>query len=136
MVAQASSEARFIIGNGTYSINGEIKTDAAPYIKDGRTFLPLRYAAYAVGIGDNSIAWQDDIQTAILCKAEKTIAITPGENRILVLQNGEVSQTLLSDAAPEIVQGRVMLPIRAIAESLDCDVQWDGPSQTAIIKMD
>lgn len=53
----SAAEATFIIGNGTYVVNEEVRQDTAPYIKNGRTYLPLRYAAYAVGIGDNSIYW-------------------------------------------------------------------------------
>ncbi|QSZ28384.1 hypothetical protein ACETAC_06610 [Aceticella autotrophica] len=37
----------FIIEKNEYSLNGQsYSIDVAPYIKDDRTFLPLRYVAY------------------------------------------------------------------------------------------
>ncbi|MGC8979597.1 copper amine oxidase N-terminal domain-containing protein [Caldisericum sp.] len=34
---------------------------------------------------------------------------------------------------PEIINGRTMLPLRFVAESLGCDVQWDGVTRTITI---
>ncbi|MDI6604139.1 MAG: copper amine oxidase N-terminal domain-containing protein [Thermoanaerobacteraceae bacterium] len=46
--AEANFTAIFTIGKNEYSINGQpYPMDVAPYIKDDRTFLPLRYIAYA-----------------------------------------------------------------------------------------
>ena len=45
--------AVFTIGQTSYTLNGQSVTmDVAPYIKDSRTFLPLRYVADALGVPD------------------------------------------------------------------------------------
>jgi hypothetical protein len=44
---------------------------------------------------------------------------------------GGVVKTM--DAAPEIVDGRTMVPLRFIAEALSASVGWDGDSQTATV---
>jgi hypothetical protein len=115
-----AATAVFKVGNGQYSVNGSVKEDAAPYSKNGRTYLPLRYAAYAVGIGDNSIFWSNDTQTAFLSKNGTIVAVKIGAHSIQV-----GNQIIPTDAPAELSQDRVMLPIRALSESLGCEVKWD-----------
>jgi hypothetical protein len=124
-----ASESVFIIGNGTYAINDEIRQDTAPYIKNGRTYLPLRYAAYAVGIGDNSIYWEDNTKTAYLAKDDQIMSIRVGEMMIF-----KGTTVIITDAPAELVNGRVMLPLRSIAEALGCEVEWDGDNQRVIVR--
>lgn len=123
-----AAQAAFKIGNGKYSVNGTIKEDAEPFIKNGRTYLPLRYAAYSVGIGDNSIFWSNDNQTAYLSKNGTIVAVKIGAHSIEV-----GSQIIPVDAPAEMYKDRVMLPIRAIAEGLGCDVQWDEKDNMVIV---
>ena len=40
--------------------------NAAPEIKDGRVFLPLRDLGYALGLSDNQITWDATTNTATL----------------------------------------------------------------------
>ena len=37
------------------------------------------------------------------------------------------------DAAPVIINGRTLVPIRVIAENLNCKVDWDAQSKTVTI---
>jgi len=124
-----AAESVFIIGNGTYSINGEIRKDTAPYIKNGRTYLPLRYAAYAAGIGDNSIYWDGTTKTAYMTKKGEILSVRVGE-RVIISGN----RIIVTDAPAELMGGRVMLPLRAIAEAFGCQVEWDAEQQKAIVK--
>ncbi|WP_314001395.1 copper amine oxidase N-terminal domain-containing protein [uncultured Paenibacillus sp.] len=39
-----------------------------------------------------------------------------------------------SDVAPYDDKGRVMVPIRSVAEALDADVKWDGKTNSVIIE--
>ncbi|QGG47228.1 copper amine oxidase N-terminal domain-containing protein [Heliorestis convoluta] len=49
---------------------------------------------------------------------------------IKIFVNGEEIQ---SDVAPQIVEGRTLVPVRAIAEALQADVEWDGETSTVYI---
>jgi len=120
--------ARFKIGVGTYSINGYVKQDVAPYISNNRTYLPLRYAAYAVGIGDNSIAWDPNTKTAYLLRNGVLMVVPVGSPTIRV--GDRVVQV---DASAELKDGRVMLPIRAVAELFGCRVDWDSVNRVVTI---
>lgn len=118
----------FTVGSNKYTINGVEKVDAAPYIKNGRTYMPLRYAAYGLGIGDNSIYWDDAKKTAYLEKQGALISVKVGDAAIY--KNG---QKIAIDAKAEFVQGRVMLPVRAISEAFGCSVDWQNSTRQIII---
>ncbi len=50
----------------TVSDNGRdraVTLEAAPYIKDGRTFVPLRFIAQGLG---GRVVWYDDLKTAVI----------------------------------------------------------------------
>jgi hypothetical protein len=52
-------------------------------------------------------------------------ALVNGNNKLIDPQNLKV--------VPEIINGRTMLPLRFVAESLGADVQWDGTTRTITI---
>lgn len=45
-LAAPAHRAVFVVGQNIYTVDGQARImDTAPYIKDGRTFVPLRYVA-------------------------------------------------------------------------------------------
>lgn len=56
----------------------------------------------------------------------------PGEtpDRIRIVVNG---RELIPDVAPVLVKGRVMVPLRAIAEALGARVEWNASSRTVFV---
>ncbi|TEB13612.1 copper amine oxidase N-terminal domain-containing protein [Pelotomaculum propionicicum] len=120
----------FKIGDTKYTVNGVEKTaDVAPYIKDDRTYLPIRYAAYAAGVTDSNIIWNAAEQSVVLVKGDRVVKLTVGSTSMLI--NGV---PFAMDVAPEIVDpGRVMLPLRWVAQALGCQVNWDAATQSVTI---
>lgn len=57
--------------------------------------------------------------------------IAYGQNSLRVLVN---DNPLYSDVPPQIAQGRVLVPLRAVSEALDCEVAWDQATNTVSIK--
>lgn len=124
------NEASFVIGSSTYELNGEEKSmDVAPYIKNDRTYMPLRYVAYALGIDDNNILWDGVARTVTLMKGDKVVQIAIGSKTMLI--NGAA---ITMDVAPEITSDRTMLPIRFVAQAFGATVGWDAATQTVTIK--
>ena len=117
-------------------VNGEIVAfpDAAPQIVDGRTFIPLRATFTALGFADEDITWDGETRTATAVKEGLTITLTEGENTVTVTKDGE-SETLETDAAAYVdaATGRVLVPVRFVAQAAGCNVGWDGTTRTAII---
>lgn len=95
--------------------------DSAPYIKHGRTMLPLRYLAEALGY---KVFWLNETRTVVIVDLGLRIEIPIDTNLIIV--NG-IKYT--SDLKPEIVHYRTMLPIANIARALGLkdgeDIFWD-----------
>ncbi|TEB17725.1 hypothetical protein Psfp_00217 [Pelotomaculum sp. FP] len=125
-----SAVATFTIGAATYTVNGnEATMDVAPYLKNDRTFLPVRYVANALGVADANIMWNQDEQSVVIIKGDRVIKLVMNSNIMLI--NG-VPFTM--DVAPELVDpGRTMLPLRAVAQALGADVQWDAATQTVTV---
>lgn len=103
--------------------------DSAPYIKRGRTMLPLRYLAEALGY---KVFWLNETRTVVITDLGLRVEIPIDTNLIIV--NG-VKYT--SDVNPEIVNNRTMLPIANIARALGLkdgkDILWDEVNRQVTI---
>lgn len=113
-------------------INGDktiIEMDIAPYIKDGRTMIPIRYLAEAL---EMKVSWDAKTRTVFLEDDNFKIEIPVDTNKIIV--NGEEKE---SDVMPEIKSGRTMLPIANIARALGLvdgkDIIWDAANKQVTI---
>ncbi|MDI6799564.1 MAG: SpoIID/LytB domain-containing protein [Actinomycetota bacterium] len=125
------STATMIIGKAGYSLNDVFtSTDAPPYIKGGRTYVPVRYLANALGIADSGIDWSGLTRTATLTKGADIVTLAIGSKKLL--KNAAV---ISMDVSPEIAgTGRTMLPARWVAEAFGGSVSWDGASKAVTIK--
>lgn len=100
--------------------------DVAPYIKGNRTYIPVRFVAEALGA---SVEWDASTGTATLRSEEAVIRLKTNSNKIIVNDN-----EFKMDVKPEIVNNRMMVPVRYIAENLNCTVEWDADNRKAIIQ--
>lgn len=103
--------------------------DSAPYIKRGRTMLPLRYLAEALGY---KVFWLNETRTVVIVDLGLRVEIPIDTNLIII--NG-IKYT--SDVKPEIVNHRTMLPIANIARALGLkdgeDILWDEVNRQVTI---
>jgi hypothetical protein len=125
-----SSNAVFVIGDTNYTVNGvQMTADVAPYLKNDRTYLPVRYVATALGVADANIMWNEAEQSVVIIKGDRVVKLVIGSTNMMI--NGV---PFGMDVAPEIVDpGRTMLPLRWVAQALGADVQWDAATQTVTI---
>ena len=116
------------IGDSNLSIDGEAvpidESGSAAYVENGRTMLPVRGIAEAMGA---DVSYNEKSETVSIQSAEVSVQMIVGENSMTV--NGE-TQSLIT--APEIKNDRTMLPVRDVAEALDCEVEWDEEAETAV----
>lgn len=118
------------VGSSVMTVNGvdkEIDTgkETAPVIINNRTFLPVRSIIEEIG-GD--VSWNENAKEITLNYNSNTIILNI-DNTTAYLNN----QSYTLDAAPVIINNRVFLPIRFIAESFDFDVEWNEIDNTIII---
>ena len=107
-------------------LNGEkLSFDQHPLIIDGRTMVPLRAIFEALGA---EVIWDDATKT-ITAKKEKRVVMLEIGKRFITIDG--VSKEL--DVPAQILNNRTLVPIRAVSEAFDCEVGWDGVTQTVII---
>jgi hypothetical protein len=100
--------------------------DAQGAIVDGRTLVPVRGIFEELGY---TVDFDAETKTATLTNGSKTVAMTNGESSFTV--NGE---EVTPDVPQQIIDGRFMLPLRAVGEAIGAEVNWDGDTKTASIK--
>jgi hypothetical protein len=102
-----------------YIVNGTPKMlDAAPLIVNGVTLVPVRGVMEALG---SSVAWNGE---------NRQVAVTGSGMKILLTldqSNAEVNEeTVPLLQPPQIINGRTMIPLRFISETLRYRVDWDA----------
>ncbi|ACX51902.1 copper amine oxidase domain protein [Ammonifex degensii KC4] len=106
-----------------------LKIDVAPYTnKDGRTMVPFRFLANALGVDNRCIHWDGALRQVTLDDpAFPTVQMIVGE-RVIATGGREIP----IDTAPELVSppGRTTLPARFVAQALGYNVEWDEKTNT------
>lgn len=107
----AFAAAAWAQGSITLIANGKtIQSDPPPMIHEGRTYVPLRAAAEAVG---GEVEYDAATRRVTICK---------GTLCTLVMQDEGIT-----------IDGRLLVGIRQIGETLDARVDWDGATRTVRI---
>jgi len=115
-------------GTGGISIKVDgnaIPFDQPPVIVDGRTMVPVRAIFEALGAGIN---WDDATKTVTAERWGVVIKMAIG-NDVFYVDGRPVTL----DVPAQIINGRTMVPVRAIGEALNCRVEWDGANSTVNI---
>lgn len=109
---------------GNVEVNGNI-IDAQTVIVESRTLVPVRGVFEELGY---TVDWDAETKTATLSGA-KTVVIQSGADTFTVDGN-EVKP----EVPQQIIEGRFMLPLRAIGEAIGAEVDWEAETKTVIIK--
>lgn len=127
--AMDQHQATFLVNQKMYINDGQtITTDVAPFIQDGRVYVPVRYLGRALGVPDDNITWDGMSQTVTFATDSAAIRMTVGSNLLYV---GEQERSM--DVAPVVVSDRVFIPARWLAEALKYEVDWDEATQAVLI---
>lgn len=104
----------------------EVGFDVPPQIIDGRTLVPMR--AIFEGLGAE-VAWNDMVKAAVAAKDDVYISIQIGKSYFR--RDDEV---IPIDVPARIIDARTFVPVRAVAESFDCTVDWLPETKTVRIR--
>ena len=154
---EGASEVRLFVGKPQLVADGmEREIDVPPVVRGGRTFLPVRALAEALGL---DVAWDPAEQRVTLSGDEQVIELWVGKPEAAISAVSSGAKLTKADAArqtlpprdkdkpfrgesslvpidpqnpavaPFIENGRVMLPVRFIAESLGLEVRFEPARQ-------
>ncbi len=118
---------QLIIGNPTAYINGVPSLlDAAPFIAQQRTMVPLRFISEAFGA---EVEWDNAERKITIQLEDKQIMLWIQQEQALIDQ-----QEYQLDAPPIIVNQRTFVPVRFISEGLGAEVSWEPEHQIVTIR--
>lgn len=119
------------VGSTTMTVDGigqpvDPELTTAPVITQGRTMVPISSIMSAVGGG---AVWNAATRTVTLTLGKDTVLLTIGKATALV--NGKTVHIDPQDAkvVPVIQNGRTMLPVRFVGESLGAAVSWNASTR-------
>lgn len=119
-VEEGLTQVSFTLGQTTYQSGDKLKEmDAAPYGSNGRTMLPIKYVAEALGISAADIHWNNTTKT-VTVYGEQIVTIQLGSYVMGV--NGE---EITMSATPEAVNGRIFVPVAEISRAMNITTHWD-----------
>ncbi|MDY3368522.1 stalk domain-containing protein [Zhenhengia yiwuensis] len=126
-------DVRFTIGKSTYTITTKegkqitksMQNGEAPFMSNGRTMIPVRYAGEALNA---SVEWNPAVKEVIVKKDGVTVRL-PLNSQYAIYSDGSKV-----DMGAKTVQknGRTYVPVGALGNMLDTPVTWDDVTQTAI----
>lgn len=104
----------------TVYVNGAaLSFDQPPIIREERTLVPMRAIFQALGA---SVSWDEPSQTVTAVSGTDVILFRVGEKGLY--KNEALVYTMPVPA--QIVNDRLLVPLRAVAESMGASVGWDG----------
>jgi hypothetical protein len=121
------------IGNTKASVNKEeVTLEAAPYIKNGRTMVPIRFIAEGLGA---EVGWDNATKSITITKETITISLQIGKMEAYLEEEGVLGkEKIVLEAAPEIVSGRTFVPLRFVSEAFGASLDWNGETREITIK--
>ena len=119
-------EVLLVVGSRIAHVNGQpMQMDVTPFIQDDRTFVPVRFIAEAFGVEADWTPRDAAAEVVTLTKDDMLVTMNIGSPIIHVRENA-AERTVTADVAPQIVEDRTFLPLRAVGEIFGAEFDW-GP---------
>lgn len=103
----------------------EVVYDVKPFVENETVLVPVRKTFESFGM---EVTWDDETKTAFAFGKGIAIVLKLDSNKALVM-NEEVELR----APPRAVNGRLLVPLRFIGESLGGNVEWVQETKTVVI---
>lgn len=109
-------------------LNGKkVRFDQLPIVENGRTLVPVRAIFEALGA---EVAWDAENQTVRAIGHGIYVKLIINSDEMMVDNVGK-----LLEVPAKIINGRTMVPARAVAEAFNCNVTWDAEKNMVIIEL-
>lgn len=104
---------------------------------DGRAMVPVRKPMEAMG---KEVLWNQELNQAVVTDGVTTLKLSPYSDVMIketynYITGETLSETVKLEVAPIKVNGRVLLPIRQVAEAFGASVIWNAETKTIAVFM-
>ncbi|MEK3752635.1 stalk domain-containing protein [Paenibacillus sp. FSL E2-8871] len=106
-----------------------IPSDVEPIVHKGTALMPLRVLEDSLGV---SLNWNSSTQTIAVFKGDASGTLIIGDPTASI-KVGDVEEKVTLDQPAKIIQNRVMVPVRFIAELFGAKVVWNSTMKTITI---
>ncbi|MGB9846870.1 MAG: copper amine oxidase N-terminal domain-containing protein [Desulfotomaculales bacterium] len=111
-----------------FANGAEVQSDVPPVIENGRTLIPLRAVANALGIGNEAISWNQE-DNLVTINNNNTVINLPVDSQVVTV-NGKAQRI----DVPAVLRGnRVLVPLRFVSQVLGKPVQWYPEGQIVAV---
>jgi hypothetical protein len=125
------SKVELRIDNTQAKVNDKVQTlDAAPFILNSRTVVPLRFIGEALGA---EIGWDNNQRMVSYKLGDEILYFWIDKKDAKVVIGPFFAKTIPLEAAPVIRNGRSFVPVRVVSELLGAKVGWEGSTRTVSI---
>ncbi len=98
----------------------EVVCDAEPFIENDRTMVGLRGIFEQMGA---EVIWNEEEQSVVIAGESREVKLFIGDKNVTV-KNGEESKNYEMDVVPVVKKDRTYVPLRFVAETFDCVVDY------------
>ncbi len=123
----AASSAAYADGVTVFVNNSRVVFNVNPVIEKDRTLAEFDALFQALGA---EVQWDSETNTAVAYDIATDTAVTIQANNEIMFKNEEA---VMLDSAAIIIDGKMMIPLRAAAESMGAEVSWDEATQTVSV---
>jgi hypothetical protein len=122
------------VGNNVFTVNGVPSAlDSPPVIRNSRTLVPVRAIIESLG---GTVFWESVERKVTIALEDRIIELWVGQRMARANGVDIPIDATNPEVVPEIIGSRTMLPLRFVAESLGCDVQWNPIAKTVTVTRD
>jgi hypothetical protein len=99
--------------------------DQEPVIQNNRTLVPVRGVFEEMGF---TVIWESETNTATIKDADYEVRVKTDETSF---SSNEI--VITPDVPQQVINGRLMLPLRAISDSVGATVEWNSDTRVITI---
>ncbi|WP_442602599.1 stalk domain-containing protein [Paenibacillus sp. KN14-4R] len=120
-------KVKLTLDQKTVYLDGKaITLDQAPVEVEQRTLVPIRFIMESFG---GEVKWDPNDWRASILYGDKLVQLWNGNKDISF-----TGKKVATDVSPQIINGRMMVPLRAVSEYLNWKVGWDPKTRTITLE--
>ncbi len=125
------------------TLNGaDLSFDVPPVLENGRTLVPLRAIFEALGA---DVYWIEETETVVAVKNDRKVILSLGDvllYRLTIPEGADVPTVayhistapfVMLDVPAKEIDGRTLVPLRAVSDALGAEVEWDEAAQAVYL---